>query len=264
MSRATVGLINERKVLMISPTTATSELTGRDDYFVRVIAESRSAVEYLAQYMIRHKGLRRIAVVYDVSNKAYSEEWYTVLENAGGGEAHVEPFPSEFGSTATISDIVARVLESRPEGVVVVAAALDAALFCQQLRKEGSPVPVFSPMWAMTDDFLRHGGRAVEGVTFVHWYNKDYVGAQTEDFRRAYRERFHVQPDFAAQFAYEAARVLFLALAVDDDPAQIKATIVSRGTFPGLQGDIVIDRYGDAERKVFLLTVSDGRFLPLE
>ncbi len=266
MSMATVSLVNEKRMVMVSPTTSSNLLTGIDDYFFRVMSPSRTAIDRLAEYVHAHRGIGRVAVVYDLSNAAFSKAWFDYIagwfRERGAGEVIPVPFTS--GPEVRFSDLALRIAEEKAEGVVLSTASLDAAMLCQQMRKKGVNAPVFSTMWAMTDDFIQHGGLAAEGVVFAHWFFREYRSDAAERFRTAFGERFGTAPNFASHFAYEAAQVLFKALARDDDPRKLKETIIQQGIFEGIQGEIRIDRYGDPQRKVFLMVVRDGRFHALE
>lgn len=72
---ATVPLVNEARVTMISPTVTTSKLSGIDDYFLRVIAPTTDYARKGARYHYANQGHRRIAAAYDLRNSAYSENW---------------------------------------------------------------------------------------------------------------------------------------------------------------------------------------------
>jgi branched-chain amino acid transport system substrate-binding protein len=262
MSVAAVHIANENRRVMLSPTTSTNALTGIDDYFIRAISPTEEAIHRIALHAHRDRGLRRLTVAYDTMNRAFSEDWYTFLKAnfESLGEGAVLPAPFTPGPDFSASDFAEKLLESSPDGIMVVANPINAAVIIQQIRKAGSAVPVFSSMWAMTGDFLEHGGPAVEGATFVHWFHThldEHVGTALE---RSFKERFGEKPNFAAHLGYEAARILFRALSVDTDPSTIKDTILDLKTFEGLEGEIAIDEFGDASRKVFLVTVKNGKF----
>jgi branched-chain amino acid transport system substrate-binding protein len=266
MSMATVDEINKAKLVMVSPTTSTNLLTSIDDYFIRVMSPNKAAIDELANYMFNALGLRRIAVVYDKLNEAYSKSWYDRLadqQRAIDGLS-VIPIPYTSSQELKFADLAAQVLAESPDGILVVTAALDASMLCQQFRKSDTDTAIFSTMWAMTEDFIQHGGPAAEDVTFAHWFYKEYQSSKSENFRNGYQERFGEAPIFASYFAYEAAVVIFAALKVNDDPADLKKTILNLRKFDGTQGVIEIDEYGDPKRKVFLMTVKDGKFVSLE
>ena len=88
MSVAVVPLMNKEKMLIISPTTSTNELTGIDDYFFRIMPPNKAETDHLAHYTLNVMGLRKMVCVYDLSNLAFTEGWYrnfkSEFENRGG------------------------------------------------------------------------------------------------------------------------------------------------------------------------------------
>jgi branched-chain amino acid transport system substrate-binding protein len=266
MSMAAVPLVNEEQMVLISPTTSTNELTGLDDYFLRVCPSSNTQTDQLARYAFTTMGLRKIASVYDLSNRAFAEGLYqnfkTQFENMGGTLVHTTTFTS--GEPISYLTLTRNLLDVEADGLFIVASALDTALLCQQLRKENVDIPIISSAWAFTPDIIRHGGSAVEGLIFSEAYYKESKHPDYLAFQREFRNRFGHEPGFAGTFSYEAARVVFTALAQTDDSSRLKEVIIAHQVFAGLQGQIRIDRYGDAQRKRFVITIKNGQFVTVD
>ncbi len=267
MSMVAVPQINKEKIVMLSPTASTNDLAGIDDYFLRVQPPNIKEDYHLAQHAFKGMKLRKMAGVYDLSNRAYTEGCYSnfvsKFESMGGTLIFTTTFTS--GQEVSHLDIAKNILNSNPEGLMIAAGALDTAMICQHLRKLGSHIPVVSSGWAMTPDFLQHGGTAVEGVVFsIPGYVKDSKDKRYLEFRKQFNERFGKEPNFSSVNSYEAAQVLFIVLSKTDDVEKIKDTILNQQIFPGLQGDIKIDKYGDADRKAILQTVKNGQYKTME
>lgn len=147
---------------------------------------------------------------------------------------------------------------------MLIANAHDAADLCQQIRKWGSSAVILSSGWALTDAFLHNGGTAVEGVIFDNLIAVDSEEKRFVDFTHRFKDRFGEAPSFGAVHGYEAARLLLEALRINDDPALLKQTLRGIETVHGLFGDFSLDRFGDARRNSFILTVRGGRFQKLE
>ncbi len=267
-SAAVAALMNKEQMLMISPTTATNSLTGLDDFFLRVFPANKPETDKLAEYAIEQMGIKRVASAFDISNPTFTREWHenfqTKFEALGGECILKKPFDSR--SVKSFLDLTQELLSVQPDAIIISASAIDTAAISQQLRKLNQEIPVISSTWAMTDDFLQYSGPAGEGVFFAHPLK---VGNQDEEylaFVDAYSARFGNQPSFSATFGYEAAQVLLEALASTDNHSSqaLKDYIIEKRTFHGLQGDFAIDRFGDAVRDVFLITVKEGQFIRVE
>ena len=175
MSVAAVPIMNEHKVLMISPTTSTNELTGIDDYFFRVYPYSAQTSSLLAQHVFQIMGLRRVASIYNANNREFGESAFhpfrEEFERLGGSVVYVETFLS--GSEVHFLEIVKRIIASEPDCLYVLANAMDTAMICQQLYKLGRHLQVITSDPPATDEFLQFGGRSVEGMFFMNTLNRN-------------------------------------------------------------------------------------------
>jgi branched-chain amino acid transport system substrate-binding protein len=264
MSMAVLPLINEKRIVMISPTSSTGELKGKDDYFIRVIGTSIEKPRRLAEFAIRVAD--SVSILYDLENREYSESYvrhFTQRFSELGGKAGLLlPFSREDKDAFDV--LAARLTESGCKGILLVASAMDAAAVCQQLRKISKDFRVFSSGWAMTQDFIQNAGRAAEGVIFAEFFSAESRAEDYLAFKRRYVDRFGAEPNFAAAYGYDAAMVLIAALRKDPDPSRLKKTILEIRRFKGPQGPFEIDSFGDAVRPPALARVSQGRFVPVE
>lgn len=262
MALAAVPVANARELLLVSPTTSANELSGLRDHFFRLYPPSRDAAMHLAQYLVRTDGLRTAAVVYDVGNRAHTEGWFLhfrkALEAQGGRVTAALPYTSGPGSR--FLDLARSVVREEPDAVLVLANALDTAILCQQFAKLGRKVPVVVSEWSATEDLLRYGGRAVEGLRLLHTFDPANLSPRYVAFRKAFAERFGHEPGFAAVHSYDATRMVIEALGRNPDPSALGKTILEIGTFHGLQGDFSLDAWGDVRRTFFLTEVRGGRF----
>lgn len=255
-------LVNEARVVMLSPTTSTSALDGRDDYFLRVIEASTAEADHLAGHAARVMGLRRVRAAVDLSNADYTRMYAGrfARELERNGARMLEPVRFYTGEVTSYGTLAAEMLKSSPDGLLIVSSALDAAMICQQVRKQDPRVPILVAGWAHTPEFIQQGGRAVDGVLFSQTFDPEGRQPGYVAFRERYVERFSREPDFAALLSYEAATLLVQTLRMDDDPARLKQTLLGRGRIPGLQGDLGFDRYGDVRRARFLIRVDGNRY----
>ncbi len=135
-------LIDAGQTVTISPTVKTDQLSAQDDFFFRVTAPLSSNARQLAAQVVNDLHLQKFAVVYDVSNRAFTETWLNYFSTALqelGGEVIAE---QEFSSSPAVRflPIAERVMASSPDGVLLLSNAIDTALLAQQFSKLGSRV----------------------------------------------------------------------------------------------------------------------------
>ena len=264
MSEAVLPLINEKKMLMISPTTASSRLAGVKDYFFRMFEPVRASAGQLAELAFRKHSVKTMAAVYDLANEAYAGDYFesfrSAYEQVGGRMVQTQTFAS--GQVGGFLHLAEKMKGANPDGVLVVAGVLDTALICQQIAKLSWHPALFASPWSMTNDVVKHGGRSVDGILSIIPLNADDDSPPYQAFRDKFRAEFGQQPGFSAVCAFEAATALFMAYEqAGGDAASLPRTLLAIRKFPGLQGEVVIDEYGDAKREGFITTVQAGRMI---
>ena len=265
MGEITIPYINEKKMLMLSPTIAADFLSDIDDCFFRMIPSSKLQAKTIAQNMIANKKLSA-AVLYDGSNLLFTESLknefaseYTALD----GQVVYE---KEFIMDSIDADgILTDIRASGAEAVFVISGADNVAFFSQYFYMHKFAIVFYLPAWAMTGDLLEHSGQSIEGACLVNFINVNSKKQTYLDFVDKYVQVFGNQPSFSSMFSYEAVMVLADAVRVTNttDPEQLIKYILSKKDFEGLQNPISFTSAGDIIRDSYIYTVQDGNFVKL-
>jgi branched-chain amino acid transport system substrate-binding protein len=266
MAKAVVPIVNEAGMVTVSPTVTTSDLSGVDDYFFRVLPDTRTYAPNTARFHFEKLGLRKAAIIYDLGNSSYTESWMTAFREAfeglGGRIVAVDSFKS--GGNVAFSPMVRDLLGHKPDLVVLVCSTVDAALLCQQVRKLAPRVTITVSEWGSTERFIELGGAAVEGVYIAQFVDYNDKTPRYLDFLASYRKRFGQEPGFSALGGYDAATVVMDALAACKKGASLKDAILAAASYEGVQRKIVLDRFGDTTSSTYITVVKGGRFVTLE
>jgi branched-chain amino acid transport system substrate-binding protein len=220
----------------------------------------------MAQFLFKEKGIRTAVCVFDIKNKAYTKGWFenfkVEFEALGGsiiGEVSFESGPDiHFNALAKVA------LEKKPDAVILVTGAMDAAMMAQQIELTGEDITVATCEWAATEQLLKLGGASVEGVFVSQFFDRDSKAASYEKFSNDFVARFASQPGFASVGGYDAATVVMDALEARTESEHLKDTIKRVSTFTGVQGAIVIDPMGESDRITHLSVVNNGAFISVE
>lgn len=260
-------IANRAGVAVVSPTVTSEAFSRQDDHFFRVTATTSAFAARGAGYLLGKGAVRRVAVAYLLDNRVYTEDWlarFREVYTAGGGRIVAEvPFLSD--GAASYQKIAQDLLANRPEGVLIIANSTDSALLCHQLRRLDALVPITLSDWGGTERLVELGGRAVEGVTMVHTFNRASTAPAYQEFRHAFLQRFRREPGAAGMYAYEAANLVLDALTRRREGEDLKAVLLTMGTIRGLQGDFRLDAYGDADRALATISmVRNGEFVVVD
>lgn len=266
MAMAMVPLISASRTILLSPTVTTGELLGKDDNFLRIISSTVGYASISAQYQLEKLGHRKVAAIYDINNKSYTESWlndFRATFEPGGGQL-VETQSYESGNDAVFFDLVKELLAAKPDAVLIISNAVDAAMICQQIRKLDSEVEIVMSEWASTERFIELAGPTAEGVMVSQFLNRDDTSERYTKFFNGYQKRFGQSPGFGGVAGYDAASVVIEALDRQSQGQSLKEVILAVHSFQGVQQVINIDRYGDADRKTYVTTINNGQYVTVE
>jgi branched-chain amino acid transport system substrate-binding protein len=262
-SMAALPVVEKAGMVLLSPTTSTPALTGRDDHFFRVIADSASEARMLARHVVHGLELDRIAAIYDRDNaaftNAYLNAFHDELHQAGGQMVNAVEFSSI--KKPVFGPIVAELRNADPQGLLIIASAYDGALIAQQPLRLGWQTRLFGSGWSKSAPLIENGGRSVEGMEFVHYHDPNSQASAYLKFKHDYKERFKQTPTFMASNAYEAMRVLAAALEKTRGRAEGLAQALPGIRISGLTETVSLDQHGDGVRIRYRIIVQDGKFV---
>lgn len=254
-------VLNELKVVTISPTVSSLAFAGLDDHLFRINWTTRDNARIYARHYIE-RGILRMAAATDANNAVFSESWLrefrAAYEPAGGRIVAHERFDAN--GARGYSQTMATLLASGPEALLLIANSVDAAQLAHQIRKSDREVLMIAAEWAASERLLMLGGDAIEGLELVQSYDRTDGSEGYRRFREAYTANFQQEPGFSSVAAHDAATVLFRALALKGTRGSLKETLLGLDATPGLQQAVQFDRHGDAQRQAFFVTVRAGRF----
>ncbi len=263
MAVALTPLANQLNLVTVGPTISTNKLSGIDDFFLRNYPASDQQAKRLADHIAQKHKIKKISIIYDLSNKEHTESWSNSLryyfEKLGGQIVATRQFDST--ENESYLKLAENLLTTPTEGVFILANSSDTGLICQQLKKLGFKKPLFASEWSFTEDLLRIGGSSVEGMTIFHSYNPLDRSPQFLEFSTEFELRFGRKPSFVSVHAYDATSLVLTGLKAAVDPLPLKETLLELHEFNGVQNNFHLNRYGDAERELYLTTIKDGAFI---
>lgn len=250
-------------LVMVSPTTATPELSGKADGFFRVIPVNRDWALSLARHARRNMKLSNVFIVADSDNASYVDTFNAAFREAffasGGAVAGEYRFSSK--AKADWPGTLDQAAKAGADAILATAAARDVADLATAMHLSPHHFEIICPAWPYTNEILAAGGAQVEGIVFATSYTEENDWPPFADFRERFRKRFGWQPNFAAAFAYESVLVLAEGLKATGGSARGLAQALGKiGRIQGVIGEFTLDANGDVRRETFITTITGGRF----
>jgi branched-chain amino acid transport system substrate-binding protein len=264
---ATLDLINEKKLVTITPTATADELRGRDDYLFTLPSSNRKLAQKAADFTAHELDVDRMSVVLDHSNKAYTENFLASFREffRGFGGSVVSEHPYRSDSFRRFEQLIAEALSHEPRGLLVLASSLDTAMIVQQLYKLREPIPVVAGDWASSQELILQGGPYVSHVYHTNVLRSSSLSEAFISFQERYQRRYSEAPSNGGALGYEAASILLEALSIRAEssgggPGELKEILLGR-SFQGLEEPLGFDRYGDIQRSIYIKQVRNNRFV---
>jgi branched-chain amino acid transport system substrate-binding protein len=257
-------VLNQSKIVMVSPANTGVKLTGRDklpnqqrvyaNYF-RVATTDDVQGPFAAQYLLG-TGAKKLAIIHD--KKTYGQGLATAVDaefKKGGGTVvltdTINPGDKLF------SAIVTKIVNAKPDAVYYGGEFPEAAPLSKQLHDAGFKGPLMGGDGIYSQKFIDNGGVVSDLATSVGAPTDKLPSAQA--FVEAYSKAGYKEPYEAyGAYAYDAANVIIEALSKalvgkDKVDAAVRQAVIDetqKVSISGVTGQVAFDPFGDTTTKV--------------
>lgn len=253
------------EMLIVSPSISGDLATGIDDFFLRTCQLNTQQAKQLSDFMTSN-GYLETTVLYSKINKEYTEtlskSFKEQFQQSGGKVAGM----INYDSTDDLQSVTTKLISLGSSNTVIVSSSIDTAIIQQLLKKLDPNHQSFGINWAMTNDLIDNGGRAVEGMYFVGNYSTDIKTDDYTAFSNAFYERYDYEASFITYWTYDAIEVLVYGLRESKEltPKMVKETILNKGDFVGINQNFTIDQFGDSNKQYTIYQLVNGTFEKVE
>ena len=223
-----VSLINEAKKPAVIMNAATSIITERSPYFVRVSWTLPQSASILATWAAK-AGLKKVfSVVSDYAPGVDAETSFKTAFAAGGGEM-VGSLRTPM-SSLEYAPFLLRVKEAKPDAVFAFLPGGDvASSFMKSFKEKGLPedgIKLLCTGDVVEDQALPVLGSAADGTISAHHYSTTHDSPENKAFLKAHLDMFGpaTRPNFRAVQGYDGMAAIYQALEGtqgDTDPDKI-------------------------------------------
>ena len=253
------------RTVLLSPTSSSPEITGAGEWVYRNYPSDTLEGTSLADFA-RDLGFRRVAIL-GVQNE-YGAGLSKVFAEHFSGDSHevIGTLTYREGDADTFPILAARVSGLSPDGVYLAGYADDTAGILRALREAGFASVVLGTS-SVTAEVVRKAGPAAEGLVFPEVsFDAQSPRRATRNFVAAYRAKYREDPDSFAAHAYDALKVLVLAIerGGSPDPDSVRKGLNSIDDYSGASGQVAFDENGDVVQYPRMFIVHHGRAEPYD
>ena len=288
-AEAAAETANRLKTPMLTPFALRMRMNPDFPWVFRNSLPNRLQARGAAAYAVRHLGLRRFAVLHPENRdgRELTHAFAQAVEEMGGEVARIVSFPEnatdfreQIRALGGMDDRqLGKARRSRERGKPGTnRIGLDfEVLFVPVRHKKAvliAPQILFYNMRGVRllggagwndPRLLEHGERYVEGAVFVDGFFAGSAEPVAARFVGEFKSVFGKTPDVFSALGYDAARIVFEALARGAKTREdVRRHLASLRGFEGVAGLTDMGADNDARRQLFVLSVQGGKIRYLQ
>ena len=256
-SLAAAPIAQQYKIPMISPSSTNPKVTQVGDYIFRVCFIDPFQGPVMARFAKENLKFNKVAILKDLKSDysmGLSEFFVQKFKEMGGeivSEQNFQTGDSDFKAQLT------QIRSKNPEAIFIPAYYTEVGLIARQARQLGIKAILLGGDGWDSPKLSEIGQAAIDGAYFSNHYSTESPNPKTQEFIKAYQEKFNEVPDGLAASGYDAAMILLQAMekAPELTSTAIRDQIASTVDFDGATGKITINKDRNADKAAFIVKV---------
>jgi len=267
VSLAIAPIAQTAKVVTLSPTSSSVDLTNAGQWFFRIYPSDTYDGKFLADFTHRKLNAKKVAILYLQlsSTTAIAKVFESEFTSLGGdvllSEGHLKG-TTDFRSTLTK-------LKGIGADIVFIPGYLnEMALILKQAKELGLDTQFVSISTFNDSKIIELAGDAAENVIFsTPSYDPSSSAKLTRTFVELYRNKYGDIPNIWAGYGYDVVRVAAKAIEMSNnknDSNAIREALSLIADYPGVTGMVTFDLNGDVKKELDVLVVKNRKFVSYE
>ncbi|MCX7842251.1 MAG: ABC transporter substrate-binding protein [Clostridia bacterium] len=212
----------QRKVIMISPSSTNDTVTDAGDYIFRACYNDSFQGQVVAKFAQETLKAKNAAILFDNTNdysKGLRDNFKKKFEELGGKVVIEESYATgdkDFNAQLT------KIKGTNPDVLFIPDYYSTVSLIAKQVKSQNIKAPMLgADGW---DEITNNAGEEVVGSFYSNHYSPDADDADVKNFVKKYEEKYKITPNALAALGYDATYILAEAIerAGSTDTSKIK------------------------------------------
>ena len=248
-------------VPMVTPASTNPQVTEVGDFVFRTCFIDPFQGTVMAKFARDHLKVERVAILRDIKNDYsvgladFFKKTFTQLGGKLVGDESYSEGDTDFRAQLT------NLKATNPQALFVPGYYTEVGLIARQAREKGLTVPLMGGDGWDSPKLAEIAGESVEGCFFSNHYTVESTEPRVKEFVKSYKAQYSEVPDAMAALGYDAAKILFNALATagSTDAKAIRDALAATEDFTGVTGTITIDKDRNAVKPAVVLEMKGGK-----
>jgi len=259
-SRAAAPKAQASHIPLISPSSTDPAVTQTGNYIFRACFVDTFQGEVMASFARNTLKAQKAAILTDF-NSPYSKgltDYFKLSFGRLGGTIVSEQTYTQ--GDADFKGQLSTIRSAEPDVIYIPGYYGDVALIAKQARMIGLTQPLLGGDGWDAPELWQLGGDALNGAYISTHYSADNPSPEIQQFVESYKQRYgNLLPDAHAALAYDAARILFAAIARtgSTEGDKLRDALAQTKDFNGVTGVISMDANRNAVKPAVVLKLED-------
>ncbi|MEG4233687.1 ABC transporter substrate-binding protein [Microcoleus sp. Pol11C3] len=267
-SLAAAPIYQEKKLVMVTPTSSTNNLSGFGSYIFRTVLNSGSTTAPLAEYIVKQAGKANIAFCYDsqaAGSASFKDEFIASLSASAG---RLVPIVCDLSApTFNPNNAIADAVSKGAEGLMLAPyiERLDRAI--DLARANQGKLALYGSSTLYTFQTLKDGQKDIDGLVLaVSWHPETNPGST---FPKNASQRWGGVVNWRTAMSFDATQAVIAGLRQSNTREGLQQALRNPNfSTPGSSEDVKFLPTGDRAGKPILVQVKQGgstgyNFVPL-
>lgn len=240
---AMAEVLDEEKILTISPSVSHADYVTKFDYTFRLSHVNSAEGIFVAKYCGQVWGTKKMAAIYTNNDWGLSLDDAFKAEVTKQGMSLVANEPFIIGQTKDFSPILTKIKQNGADTVYLICQYTEAGQIMRQIKDMGINIKVFVSSSAYKTESLDLAGDGAVGAKWVTSFIFDNPNPKLQEFRAKVKAQYNVEIDNMIVRAYDAASMALGAMdsAKKFDSQSIKDEIMKTKNYDSLSGKFTLE-----------------------
>lgn len=257
---AIAPIANEKKVVLLSPSASSPNLTKAGDYIFRNVASDEYETKVMAQYAFDSLKLRKVGIIY--INNDFGVGYKEFFTRFFGEKAGQVPIAEAYEQAA--SDFRTQLLKIKANSIdaIYLIGYKEMGKVLRQAQELGIRSQFLSYSAIEDPDIIKQADNAADGLVYTRQsFDPNDPDNVVKKFSSSYRELYKKDPDAYAALSYDAIMILARAIAQGGATSEgVKKSLYAIKDFPGVTGRTTFDENGDVTKSISIKKIENGSF----
>lgn len=261
---ALAPIVEQNKVVLISPSSQADNITNAGDYVFRTQINTKQESKYFADYLINKIGKEKIDILtlntdYGIS---YIDDFSKDIKELGGSVGLVQKYDSDESDFKTY---LLKIKNGKSGYVLLIGTRKSNGLILNQAGEIKLNTKFFASSATEDRVLIQTAGVKAEGLIYPYPFDNNSTSTKQVSYQDKYYNQYKEKSEMISANSYDALRILsdcFEKVGIDVE--KVKNCLYDIKNYSGASGILTFDKNGDVSKPFIIKTVKNSQFVKLE